>query len=269
MVNYLRTIYQLTLDSNGIFPIAVNWWTKLEILSLFLLWPIIFLFFRVRFLTRLNFIFANTSFYFWVDNVLDLISFREVFVQKVYKTNLVKENPIIFDLGGGTGDSTVFFKLCYPKSKIFVFEPQRGNLIKLIKNTKAFSNVMVFPWAVGSKNGITKFHLHPTSSLSSSLIQRLPNQKVLKAKVVTLDRIIEEQKIKEIDLVKFDIEGAEGEVLLGFKNIRKVKLFIGELHFDLMKQKSSDIKRLLGGYKVTFIPINSQRYYFYAKRNNI
>lgn len=46
----------------------------------------------------------------------------------------------------------------------------------------------------------------------------------------TLDEVIEKTGIETIDLVKFDIEGAECDVFQSFNGWGRVQVFVGEVH---------------------------------------
>ena len=57
-------------------------------------------------------------------------------------------------------------------------------------------------------------------------------------KTITLDKYLNENKIKNIDLIKIDTEGHEFEILKGLKeNIKNVKTIIFEHHYDNMIKK--------------------------------
>lgn len=261
MTDYLFTIYRLTVGREGLFQLAAGTGEKLKIVSLLIIWPVFSLLGLSRQKAKLWFRFRKQKFYFFVDQILDLLSFQEIFVKNVYYRKLSSPEPIILDLGAGSGDSTVYFKLLYPKSQIYAFEPQPQNWKKLRLNIRQFTNIKIFPRAVGSKNGWVKFYLHPTSILSSSLAQRLTNQRILKKRMVTLDWLVEKEKLSKIDLIKFDVEGAEVKIFKKSRSLNITKSFLGELHFDLARITQSDFEKPFPNFKLTFTKINENRSY--------
>lgn len=259
MIGYLRTIYQLTISPENILCLTANWRTKFTIVFLLIAWPSMSFLKQKRLQVKLDFIFNHRKFYFIADAVLDLINFREIFARKVYQIKLATKNPVIFDLGAGNGDSTIFFKLLYPTSRIFAFEPLPDNWKKLLLNVEQFTMVKTFPWVIGGQNKPVKFYVHPNSSLSSSLTRRVVNQQVIMRKMVTLDDIFKEEKLKKIDLIKFDVEGAEGKIFANLSKIKSVGALIGEVHLDLMGTSLEDFLGLFPEYKKKVLFLNNSR----------
>jgi hypothetical protein len=51
-----------------------------------------------------------------------------------------------------------------------------------------------------------------------------------------LDKIIDLNNIKHVDLLKFDVEGSEYKLFQGLKNKKIVSYIAGELHKDLIPE---------------------------------
>jgi FkbM family methyltransferase len=170
----------------------------------------------------------NKTFFFYLTGNSDLAILKKIFVDNEYDFDLPYSPEIIFDLGSNVGLSVIYFRLKYPNAKIYAFEPDPETFKKLRKNIKQFNNIFIFNLAISDKNGKEKFYIYPNQSMSSSLLQRLPNQPFVEVETKTLDSILDELSINKVDLLKFDIEGAEYGVFKKFKNLDKINNIIGE-----------------------------------------
>ena len=74
---------------------------------------------------------------FFVLKVLVFFDFfHKIKISKVLKKLLVKQEKMIFDVGGHNGESIKFFNTHFKPCKIYTFEPLEKNFFKLKKNTK-------------------------------------------------------------------------------------------------------------------------------------
>ncbi len=211
----------------------------------------------ISFTPRLRF--KGKVFDFRIWDSLDHIVLREDFLGEIYKVNLGNDSPVIFDLGAHIGTESVYFKLKYPQAQIFAFEPSSDLFSKLLINTREFSGIKCFPYAIGSHDGTENFYIHPTSQLSSSLYPRVVNQKKIKVVTRSLDSLIKELKISRVDLLKFDVEGAEYEIFKHFSRVKLVKALVGEVHLDLIGTGLENFLKLFLKYKKKIVSLNSQR----------
>ncbi|MBP6868938.1 MAG: FkbM family methyltransferase [Candidatus Pacebacteria bacterium] len=188
----------------------------------------------------------------YVRDGADIATLYEVFVLKEYAVSIPQPARIV-DIGGHIGSATLFFATLYPEAKIFTYEPDPDSFKVLLKNTEKFQNVSCVNAAVNDVGGVVEFFVNK-SSISSSLIERDGTSKMT-VKAVALDTILSET----IDLVKFDIEGAESIVFSSAKNIRNAKVYIGEVHLDLMSQDKKSFFENFTGYYVNETKINDSR----------
>lgn len=196
----------------------------------------------------------------YLDNVIDITMFKEIFIDDEYKVDSMESEPsVIFDLGSNIGLSVIYFKLKYPNSKIFAFEPDPNIFKKLKRNIDQFDDIYLFNLAVSDSSGVVEFFVYPNSSMSSSMTRRLPDQESIKVKSTTINQIMDDENINSIDLMKMDIEGEEYKAVSAIKNINKVKNFIGEVHLDLMKESEGDFLSLFDGFKTSIYWISKNR----------
>ena len=167
--------------------------------------------------------------------------------------NFLRKIKINFflDIGAYLGTYTDLVLNNNSNSKALIFEPQ-GDIYRILKNRyKKNKNIKVFNYAISNKTGVRKLYINKhrltstflkfnlqnnylnyKAKLFSSTIRGMTkNIKIVKTK--TLKKIIKENKIKKIDLIKIDTEGHEFEVLKGIgSKIRLVKCFLVEFHQD-------------------------------------
>lgn len=157
----------------------------------------------------------------------------EIFVKDFYALDPIDEPEVIFDLGSNIGASLIYFRLRYPQARLYGFEPDPRNFEYLKHNAASLEGVEINKVAVWSSDGEIEFYTDPHRRLASSAYQIRRRQGKQKVEARTLDGLMEERGIEQIDLLKFNIEGAEKEVFSAFQNINRVKYLIGEVHEDI------------------------------------
>lgn len=136
--------------------------------------------------------------------------------------SLSRPGMTAFDVGANAGYFTLLFsRATGAKGRIFAFEPDTSNLASLRRHldVNGIGNVTIVPAAASNENGSAAFE--PAASMA-----RLTSTGGSVVETTRLDRY------PSPDLVKMDIEGAEGLALLGAERIlaeRRTTWFI-ELH---------------------------------------
>jgi FkbM family methyltransferase len=102
------------------------------------------------------------------------------------------------------------------RGKVIAFEPSSDNcaLLKMSLRKNNFDNVLIHSKAVADKNGLASFSMDDSNGTISQ--NREMAHSVLVA-TVALDTYLQDEP--RIDLIKIDIEGAEGLALNGMKRI--------------------------------------------------
>ena len=77
---------------------------------------------------------------------------------------------------------------------------------------------------------------------------------------ITLEDVLAGARLEQVDLCKFDIEGAEFEMFQGLQNTRRIRQFIGEYHEDLARRPVSDFLQLFPNHKTEAVAIAPQRF---------
>ena len=161
----------------------------------------------------------------------DVSIYKQIFIDQEYNCILKKSPEIIVDAGANIGLSAIYFAKKYPKSKILAIEPEINNFNLLKENTAKYKNIVPIQAALWNKN--TKISIaNPEGSSCAFITKEDKNSKKSnKVQAITVDKIIKDYKLKQIDILKIDIEGAEKEVFEDTsKWINKVNCIAAELH---------------------------------------
>jgi len=152
-------------------------------------------------------------------------SSSENYELKVQK-HLKLEKGIFVDVGAHIGRFSIEIANKLKKGKVIAIEPERDNFKTLLKNISInnLKNVIALDLACSDKKGVAEFHTFGKGTGGSSLVKMSKHDGKIKVKIDTLDNIVKRLKLKNLDLLKIDVEDAEIYVLRGAKNsIRKFK----------------------------------------------
>jgi FkbM family methyltransferase len=172
---------------------------------------------------------------------------REQFV-KYEKYHMFKKGDTVIDAGANVGIFTVkAAKTVGKQGKVVAIEPSEDSLKFLEENIKTnrLKNVIIVPEGLWDKKGQKKFYLSSMPA-SNSLIYKEHLDKFSEIKVDTLDNLLKRIRIKKVDFIKMDIEGAEIKALKGAEQTlinNDVKLAI-EIHGDRLQSIISLVRKL-------------------------
>lgn len=165
----------------------------------------------------------------------DVTLFRSIILDGEYDWPLAKSPRVIVDAGANIGLTSVFYANKYPGAKIIAVEPEPSNYRMLLKNTANYQNIRPVQAALWNKNehvhiidrGIGCWAFQTTNAMGGFTDARSRGL----AAGITVDRLMSEFHIDQLDLLKVDIEGSEKEV---FENsalwIDRVGGVVIELH---------------------------------------
>jgi len=159
---------------------------------------------------------------------------KEVYLDRIYdQYTHGKKDLTIVDLGSNIGITNFYFK-DYAKRLIAV-EPSKDHIetLKAMHAQNDMNNVEIYPYAISSKNGTETFY-HNSNTTMFSLRGEVNNQGISeKVETKTLYQLMDDLKIKHIDILKMDIEGSEYDLIVsdGFAKVKdKIDLILGEFH---------------------------------------
>jgi FkbM family methyltransferase len=190
------------------------------------------------------------QFNFHLSHQLDIAILYDIFVEDEYGIQLNIDPQVIIDIGSNVGASLIYFALKYPEANLFGYEPDPHAFRTLARNVDGFKNIEIKQAAVAAEEGELEFFVDPDSSMSSSLRCRRDRQKKILVQTTTLDSILDEHGVERVDLLKFDVEGAEYEMFKNFRQMERVNNVIGELHVDLIDASKEQFTALLNKFNL-------------------
>lgn len=198
---------------------------------------------------------------YFVEEFINLASLIEIYVFKEYDWDCGFVPQTILDLGAHFGDTALYYNAVYPGAKIIAVEPDPTNFVRLQKNVAAYSNIIPLQCAVGSENGTIKLFL-AQNGLGHSIAFRKENNGSVEVEQTTVAALLSRYSLKNVDLLKFDIEGAEAVLFKDATIVQKSRAFIGELHFDLSSEFTmEDVNERFKDLSMTLEPsLKKQRF---------
>lgn len=162
----------------------------------------------------------------------------------------VQPGSVCYDLGASIGYMTLV--MARKARKVYAFEPAPHAAAELVKHMAAngFGNVEVVPSPVSDCEREVKFGLSDVAYGSAIVRRESSPWPCLTLKTITLDAFIAAHEFP--DFIKIDVEGEEGRVLLGARQLvsRKHTVFCCELHGDAVARQVVDFFNGQG-YEVT------------------
>jgi FkbM family methyltransferase len=145
----------------------------------------------------------------------DVNVFRDVILDAQYEKKFSKPPRVIVDAGANIGLASVFYANAYPQAKIIALEPESSNYEMLKKNVAPYRNVLPIKAALWKQNKeiyISNSSAKPWGFRTTDEDQGVAASIVHRVRGITVDRLMEEEGIDYIDILKVDIEGSEKEV---------------------------------------------------------
>jgi len=225
--------------------------------------------------------FNNDCKFFWNPNNVEDTLLYPIILENggFYETDeinrlisFIDKNDIIFDIGANIGWYSMLFSKKATSGEIHAFEPTPKTLKRLQSNCKLNNtkNIIINNLAISNKIGKIKLYSCITNTHGNSikLQENIKNTKYEEYLIdsITIDSYISKNKIKKLDLIKCDIEGAELLMLKGAKEcLKKFK--------PILQLEVSDNLTKIYGYssKSTFKYLNDYGYvgYYANDKNNL
>jgi len=147
--------------------------------------------------------------------------YKEIYFDGVYVDIFnTKKDMVVIDVGANIGIVTDYMRR-YSK-KVYAIEPSKEHFEALKKNKEfnKWDNVELFNLALADKDGEMTLNLNESNRTCHSLTNDY-GQGGEKVKTMAFDTFFRENKIKKVDFIKFDVEGAEDMILrsIGFKRV--------------------------------------------------
>ena len=174
----------------------------------------------------------------------DFHLFHRIYLRDEYRVNPIVSHRLgcVLDLGANIG---MFAVRVAPVVKLVIaYEPVPMNYTQLKKNTKNFLNITTVQSAVSHTEGTLKIYIpinkKSTGSFSAFFTKgKLLENDYIEVQSLPLDAVFRKHEIKQCDLLKIDVEGAEHEILHAASDdtFSRIKRIHGEYH-DVRPAKS-------------------------------
>ncbi len=170
------------------------------------------------------------------DSLSFYFSYKEIFIDEIYKFFTNSDRPTIIDLGSNVGTSILYFKKIYPNAKIIgveadpkIFEILKGNIINY-----NLSDIKLFNKAITNTSFQSiKFYQEGADGGRAYPIEGEP---FIEVDTETIDSLISDN----VDLLKIDIEGSETDALLSSQKLNKVNNIFIEYHSFINDEQTLD-----------------------------
>jgi len=189
-----------------------------------------------------------------ISTELLLFGTHEPLSTKALKNEL-KEGMTCLDIGANIGYyATMESKIVGKSGRVIAIEPSPKTFSYLKRNMELqkISNFEVHNFAIGDMDGEVNFLSHNKSNLSMVVQEghKIPQGSELSTiHATTVDKFVEELKLKKLDLIRMDVEGFEFEILNGAKKtVSKYEPMI-QLELHTWNLGSKKLKKILLDFK--------------------
>jgi FkbM family methyltransferase len=160
--------------------------------------------------------------------------FSDIFIQREYELNLPAAPRVIIDAGAYTGLSSVYFAIRYPDARIISIEPEQENFDLLVANTKRFSHVVPVRAALWREEANLRLVDPSARQWGYQVAESGCEGSLQDVRGITVEKIMRDQGVDFVDILKMDIEGSEKDVLDSSTGwIHRIGVLAVELHDHL------------------------------------
>lgn len=177
---------------------------------------------------------------------------------------LCENAEVIIDIGANTGVYALIAKAINPDSIVYAFEPVERVFNKLQGNILLNNfDIIAIDKAVSNADGIaTIFDTNASHVYSVTVNKNMsPGTATIETKIktITLNSVINMDKLKKIDLIKIDVETHEPEVLEGFSDY--ISQFKPTLLIEILNDEVGErVHKIIEGLGYLYFNINEKGY---------
>jgi FkbM family methyltransferase len=82
----------------------------------------------------------------------------------------------------------------------------------------ADGRVVLYPKGIWDKDDVLKLRVDPTDSARDTFVRQIDDAQFIEAPLTTVDKMVVELGLRQVDFIKMDIEGAEQKAIVGARN---------------------------------------------------
>ncbi len=125
---------------------------------------------------------------------------------------------VVFDIGSFNGNNAIqFAKLVGDTGRVYTFEPSPRLFPVVSQNCAAYPSITAVNLGVAEREKTVEFALQGSRTRPSVGNVEDPQDKA-ELKLTTIDSFVRKEKIRQVNFMKFDIEGSEVDALRGAVN---------------------------------------------------
>ncbi len=194
----------------------------------------------------------------------DELMFEQIFINKEYAIKVPFKPEIILDLGANVGYASLYFITRFPDARIIAVEPEENNFKAAVKNLEHYKNIELIRGAVWNISGIINVIDSGYGEAAYMVQEGLITNPV---KALTVEEIIRQRDISQIDILKIDIEGAEKELFdSGYESwLPLAKILIIETHDRYKPGTSRSLCKAICQYDFS-LELSGENLVFYNNR---
>ena len=164
-------------------------------------------------------------------NTSDVKTFDKIFLEDEYDFDPELSPELIIDAGANIGAASIYFALKYPDATIISLEPEKTNFNILKKNSKKYKNICCLNKALWyTKESLYIKNLEANKESFEVQSKGLSNETGF-VEGISINELMVDFKINQIDILKIDIEGSEKEVFShNTEWLKRVGLIFIEFH---------------------------------------
>lgn len=208
------------------------------------------------------------------DHNLDLKVFNETWIENVYRIHEghFSGDGVFVDIGANIGAVSIFVDSFNKnreddqKIKVYAVEPEPNNLRLLNRNIKnnPTENITVVNNAIWH----TKSMVSISNLGANSSIVDLEEENKTDVLAITLENLFSIYKIKEVDVMKIDIEGAEFDLILNTpaKTLAKINYLVLEFDKSFDGKFGQMVEKLSKQFGIDILGSPERGGYIYANR---
>lgn len=187
-------------------------------------------------------------------NSSDLLVFDQVFLKEEYKAiiSIFQNNnllpKVIVDAGSNIGLAALQFQKAFPQSKIYAIEPDPANYEALTANIGYSANCTLFNKAIWNKRDTLFLSNSFGDGDAWAKSVSKEGSTSFKVEAISINDLMELEKIEYIDILKIDVEGSEATIFQSDNDLSfldKTSVISVEIH-DVMNCRSRIYEILTG-----------------------
>ncbi len=183
-----------------------------------------------------------------------------IFVEEEYNIKPAKEPVFIIDAGANIGFTSLYFANRFPGARIIAIEPEESNFQLLQKNTAAYPNIRCIKAGVWNSTTLLRIKNLEKDSKWAFQVEETTESGPDTCEGISIDGLLLEEKKKEIDIAKIDIEGAEESLFAkNYQWLSKTNLIVIEFHDRIIP----------GSSKPFWDAVKGMKFKKYKKRKNV